>query len=160
MSDHRKPMTLNGKVLLEEELKHLVEVERPNIIAAIETARGHGDLSENADYSAAKERQAYIEGRIATISDTLSNADVVDTTQINSDKITFGAHVHIEDDETGQKKHYQIVGEDEADVSKGKISINSPLARSLIGRKKGEEFEFQSPAAGEKIYHILKFYFK
>lgn len=160
MSEHRKPMTLNGKFLLEEELKYLIEVERPNIIAAIETARGHGDLSENADYSAAKERQAHIEGRIATISNTLSNADVIDTTRINSKKITFGAHVHIEDEETGQEKHYQIVGEDEADVSKGKISINSPLARSLIGRKKGEEFEFQSPAAGEKNYHILKFYFK
>ena len=160
MSGNRKPMTVRGKALLEEELKRLVEVERPNIITAIEVARGHGDLSENADYSAAKERQAHIEGRIAVISDTLSNAEVVDTSKINSNKVTFGAFVHIEDEDTGQKKLYQIVGADEADVNEGKISINSPLARSLIGRKKGEEFEFQSPGGGEKIYHILDFYFK
>ena len=161
MSGYRKPMTIHGKALLEKELKHLVEVERPKIISAIEVARGHGDLSENADYSAAKERQAHIEGRIATISDTLSNADVVDTSQINSDKITFGAYVRIEEDTSdGKEKLYQIVGEDEADVNKGKISINSPLARSLIGRKKGEEFEFHSPGGEEKFYHILEFYFK
>jgi len=156
----RKPMTLHGKYLLEKELKQLIEVERPNIISAIEVARGHGDLSENADYAAAKERQAHIEGRIATISDTLSNADVVDTSQIKSDKITFGAYVQIEEEEENIKKLYQIVGEDEADISQGKISINSPLARSLIGRKAGEEFEFQSPRSGEKLYHILDFYFK
>ena len=160
MSGNRKPMTVRGKALLEEELKRLVEVERPDIIKAIEVARGHGDLSENADYSAAKERQAYIEGRIAAISDTLSNAEVVDTSKISSNKVTFGAFVHIEDENTGQKKLYQIVGADEADVNEGKISINSPLARSLIGRKKGEEFEFQSPGGGEKIYHVLDFHFK
>ena len=160
MSAGRKPMTVQGKALLEQELKHLVEVERPNVISAIETARGHGDLSENADYAAAKERQAHIEGRIALISDTLSNAEVVDTSQIKSDKITFGAFVSIEDTTSGKKKRYQIVGENEADVGQSKISINSPLARSLIGRKKGDEFEFQSPGAGEKIYRILKFYFK
>ena len=160
MSGNRKPMTVRGKALLEEELKRLVEVERPNIITAIEVARGDGDLSENADYSAAKERQAHIEGRIAVISDTLSNAEVVDTSKIDSNKVTFGAFVHIKDEDTGQKKLYQIVGADEADVNEGKISINSPLARSLIGRKKGEEFEFQSPGGGEKIYHILDFYFK
>ncbi|MYE07691.1 MAG: transcription elongation factor GreA, partial [Oligoflexia bacterium] len=149
-------MTVQGKALLEKELKHLVEVERPKIISAIEVARGHGDLSENADYSAAKERQAHIEGRIATISDTLSNADVVDTSQIRSNKITFGAYVRIEEDTSDKEKLYQIVGEDEADVNQGKISINSPLARSLIGRKAGEEFEFHSPGGGEKIYHILE----
>ncbi|MDE0119945.1 MAG: transcription elongation factor GreA [Bdellovibrionales bacterium] len=160
MSGYRKPMTIQGKSLLEKELKHLIEVERPKVISAIEVARGHGDLSENADYSAAKERQAHIEGRIATISDTLSNADVVDTSQINSDKITFGAYVRIEEDPAGKEKLYQIVGEDEADVNQGKISINSPLARSLIGRKTGEEFEFHSPGGGEKLYHILEFYFK
>ena len=153
-------MTLRGKSLLEKELKQLMEVERPAVIKAIEVARGHGDLSENADYSAAKERQAHIEGRIATISETLRYADVVDPSQIQSNKITFGAHVHIEEDETGQKKTYQIVGEDEADVHKGKISINSPLARSLIGHKKGEEVEFKSPKGEEKFYTILDFYFK
>ena len=160
MSEDRKPMTLKGKALLEEELKHLIEVERPLIISAIETAREHGDLSENADYTAAKERQAHIEGRIAFIGDTLSKAEVVDTSKINSDKIIFGAYVHIENENTGRKKIYQIVGEDEADVNRGKISINSPLARSLIGRKKGEEIEFQSPGGGEKLYHILDFYFQ
>ena len=160
MSGYRKPMTVYGKAFLEKELKHLIEVERPKIISAIKVARGHGDLSENADYSAAKERQAHIEGRIATISGTLSNADVVDTSQINSDKVTFGAYVRIEEESAGEEKLYQIVGEDEADVDQGKISINSPLARSLIGRKKGEEFEFQSPGGGEKNYHILEFYFK
>jgi len=160
MSNGRKPMTLHGKALLEKELKRLVEVERPQVISAIEVARGHGDLSENADYSAAKERQAHIEGRIAVISDTLGNAEVVDTSQISSNKITFGAYVHIMDEETGKKKLYQIVGQDEADVNQGKISINSPLARSLIGRKKGEEFEFQSPGGEEKFYHVLNFYFK
>ncbi len=160
MSNNRKPMTVNGKALLEEELNRLIKIERPNVVSAIEIARGHGDLSENADYSAAKERQAHIEGRIAAISDTLSNAEVVDTSQIHSDRITFGAYVHMEEESEGETKLYQIVGEDEADVSKGKISINSPLARSLIGRTKGEEFEFQSPGGGEKVYHILKFYFK
>ncbi len=153
-------MTVHGKTLLEKELQHLVKVERPKIISAIEVARGHGDLSENADYSAAKERQAHIEGKIASISDALGNADVVDPSQISSDKVTFGAYVCLQDEDTKQKKTYQIVGEDEADVNQGKISINSPLARSLIGRKKGEEFEFQSPRSGEKIYCILDFYFK
>ena len=160
MLGNRKPMTIHGKLLLEKELKHLVEIERPQIISAIEVARGHGDLSENADYSAAKERQAYIEGRIASISETLSNAEVVDTSQIDFDKITFGAYVHIKEEGTGQKKLYQIVGEDEADVSQGKISINSPLVRNLIGLKRGDKFEFQSPGGKEKIYHVLEFYFK
>ena len=153
-------MTLYGKALLEKELKRLVEVERPAVISAIKVARGHGDLSENADYSAAKERQAHIEGRIASIGDTLSKAQVVDTSQIQSDKITFGAHVQLEDEDSEQTKLYQIVGEDEADVHKGKISINSPLARNLIGRKKGDEFEFRSPNKGVKIYIIKDFYFK
>ena len=153
-------MTLRGKALLEQELKKLVEVERPRIISAIETARGHGDLSENADYSAAKEQQAHIEGRISAIGDTLSKALVVDTSQINSNKITFGAHVHIEDQDTNQRRLFQIVGQDEADVNQGKISINSPLARGLIGRKKEEEFEFQSPGGEERVYRILEFYFK
>ena len=156
----RKPMTLHGKSLLDKELKQLMEVERPDVVKAIEVARGHGDLSENADYSAAKERQAHIEGRIASISETLRYADVIDPSQIQSDKITFGAHVQIEEDETGQKKTYQIVGEDEADVHKGKISINSPLARNLIGHKKGDELEFKNPKGEERFYTILNFYFK
>ena len=158
MSEKRKPITLQGKLLLEKELKRLIEVARPKVISAIEVARGHGDLSENADYIAAKEQQGHIEGRIAQLSDTLSNAEVVDTSQIKSDKITFGAYVHLED-EDGKKMTYQIVGEDEANVNKGKISINSPLARQLIGKKKNEEFELQNPR-GEKIYQVIDFYFK
>ena len=158
MLERRKPVTLNGKRLLEKELKQLVDVERPKVISAIERARAHGDLSENADYLAAKEQQGHIEGRIARISRTLANAEVVDTSQVKSQKVAFGAHIHLED-ENGKKTIYQIVGEDEADVKQGKISINSPLARGLIGRKKNEEFEFHSPK-GEKTYIILDFYFK
>ena len=155
---NRKPITLLGKNMLETELRRLVEEERPKIITAIETARGHGDLSENADYAAAKERQSHIEGRISNISQTLTNAEVVDTSQIKSQRITFGAHVKLKDD-TDKTVTYQIVGEDEADVSQGKISINSPLARSLIGKQKCEEFEFHN-IRGEKVYEILDFYFK
>ena len=151
-------MTVQGKKLLEAELKQLMEIERPNVISAIEVARAHGDLSENADYLAAKERQSHIEGRIASISHTLSNAEVVDTAKIKSDRVTFGAYVHLQD-ESDKKVTYQIVGEDEADVEKGKISVNSPLARSIIGKKKGEEFEFHN-VKGEKLYSILDFYFK
>lgn len=153
-----KPITLNGKNLLEKELKNLMEVERPKVIAAIEMARGHGDLSENADYAAAKERQGHIEGRIASISHTLSQAEVVDTSQIRSQKITFGAYVKLVDEDE-KKVTYQIVGEDESDVAKGKISVKSPLARHLIGRKKKDDFEFQT-AKGEKNYQILDFYFQ
>ena len=159
MSDARKPMTLQGKKMLEKELKHLVDVERPSVISAIERARAHGDLSENADYLAAKERQSHIEGRIAGISHSLSNAEVVDTSKLSeTDRVTFGAYISLQDEEN-KKVVYQIVGEDEADVKQGKISINSPLARSVIGRKKGDEFEFHSPK-GEKSYCILEFYFK
>ena len=158
MSERRKPITIQGKKLLEAELKQLIDVERPDVISAIEVARAHGDLSENADYLAAKERQGHIEGRIASISNTLSNAEVVDTSAIKSDRITFGAYVRLQD-ESEKEVTYQIVGEDEADVKSGKISVNSPLARSIIGRKKDEEFEFHN-VKGEKVYCILDFYFK
>ena len=151
-------MTVQGKRLLDLELKQLMDVERPNIISAIEVARAHGDLSENADYLAAKERQGHIEGRIASIGHTLSSAEVIDTSKIKSDRVTFGAYVRLQD-ESEKEVTYQIVGEDEADVEKGKISVNSPLARSIIGRKKGEEFEFHN-VKGEKLYCILDFYFK
>ena len=154
----RRPMTLHGKAKLEKELKHLMEVKRPQVIQAIEEARGHGDLSENADYDAAKEQQALTEARIAEISDKIANAEVVDPSKLKSDKIIFGAHVSLEDEE-GNKSNYQIVGEDESDISQKKISINSPLARSLIGKKKDESFEFRSPK-GEQFYTILDFHFK
>ena len=154
----RRPMTVNGKAQLEKELKNLIEIKRPQIIRAIEEARGHGDLSENADYDAAKEQQAITEARIAEISDKIANAEVVDPSKIKSEKITFGAFVVLED-EDGQKVDYQIVGEDESDIGKKKISIQSPLARNLIGKTKNESFEFRSPK-GEKSYTIIDFYFK
>ena len=158
MSD-RQPMTLAGKAKLEAELKNLIHTERPNVIKAIEEARGHGDISENADYDAAKDRQAMIEGRIAEIQGKLANAEVVDTATLESRTIIFGAIVELQDLETDEKMKYQIVGEDESDVKQGKVSVFSPIARSLIGKKKGDIIEFKSPK-GEKEFEVLNFYFK
>jgi transcription elongation factor GreA len=155
----RQPMTLAGKAKLESELKHLIHAERPNVIKAIEEARGHGDISENADYDAAKDRQAMIEGRIAEIQAKLANAEVVDTARLQSSKIIFGATVELQDLESEEKVKYQIVGEDESDVKQGKVSVFSPIARSLIGKKKGDIIEFRSPK-GEKEYEVLNFYFR
>jgi transcription elongation factor GreA len=158
MSD-RQPMTIQGKAKLETELKNLVQVERPNVIKAIEEARSHGDISENADYDSAKDRQGMIEGRIAEIQGRLANAEVVDPSQLQSGTIIFGATVELQDLETEDKVSYQIVGEDESNVKQGKISIFSPIARSLIGKKKGDIIEFKSPK-GEKEFEVLNFYFK
>jgi transcription elongation factor GreA len=155
----RQPMTLEGRAKLESELKHLVTVDRPDVIRAIEEARGHGDISENADYDAAKERQGFLESRIADIQGKLANAEVVDTAQLKSTKIIFGAHVELQDVESNEKMKYQIVGEDESDVKNGKISIFSPMARSLIGKAKGDVIEVRSPK-GEKEYEVLNFYFR
>lgn len=155
----RQPMTLAGKAKLESELKHLVQVERPNVIKAIEEARGHGDISENADYDAAKDRQALIEGRIAEIQAKLANAEVVDTSKLKSNTVIFGATVELLDLETDEKVKYQIVGEDESDVKAGKISVYSPIARSLIGKKAGDVIEFKTPK-GEKEFEVLNFYFE
>lgn len=158
MSD-RQPMTLAGKAKLESELKQLITVERPAVIKAIEEARGHGDLSENADYDAAKDRQAMIEGRIGDIQGKLANSEVVDTATLKSTTIIFGATVELQDTETDETMKYTIVGEDESDVKAGKISIFSPIARSLIGKKKGDIIEFKSPK-GEKEFEVLGFTFK
>jgi len=158
MSD-RQPMTLQGKEKLEAELKRLLSVERPDVIKAIEEARGHGDLSENADYDAAKERQAFVESRIADIQTKLANAEVIDIASIKSNTITFGATVQLLDLDSEEKVSYQIVGEEEADVKNGRISIFSPLARSIIGKKKGDVVEFKSPK-GEKEFEVLNFSFK
>ena len=158
MSD-KVPMTVIGKEKLESELKDLMQNQRPAVIKAIEEAREHGDLSENADYDAAKEKQAFVEARISDIQGKLANAEVIDTKVINSEKVTFGAHVVLLDLDSDEQSEYQIVGEDEADVKEGKISVYSPLARSIIGRSKGDEIEFKSPK-GEKEYEIVKFYFK
>jgi transcription elongation factor GreA len=158
MSDNL-PMTVAGKQMLEDELKRLLQQERPEVIKAIEEARDHGDLSENAEYDAAKERQAIIEGRISEIQSKIAGAEVVDPANIKSDKIVFGATVHLEDCDSGDSVTYQIVGIDEADVSKGKISIMSPIARALIGKQDGDAIVVQSPK-GEKEYEVVKFEFK
>ena len=159
MTSDRQPMTLAGKAKLETELKNLIQVERPAIIRAIEEARGHGDISENADYEVAKERQAFVEARIAEIQGRIVNAEVVDTAALKSNTIIFGAVVELQDCETEDKMSYQIVGEDESDVKNGKISIFSPLARSLIGKKTGDIIELRSPK-GEREFEVLKFSFK
>ena len=155
MADEKVPMTVEGKRLLEEELKHLTQVERPKIIAAIEHARSLGDLSENADYSAAKERQGFIEGRIQEINGKIARAQVIDPSTIQSDKVVFGATVQLEEEESGNSITYKIVGQDEADIKKNKISITSPLARSLIGKKEGDEVEVNAPK-GKINYSVVK----
>lgn len=149
------PMTVEGKRMLDEELKHLMTVERPSVIKAIEVARGHGDLSENADYSAAKERQGFIEGRIQDINGKLARAQVIDPSTIKSDKVVFGATVILEDQETEKRVTYKIVGVDEADIKGGKIGITSPIARALIGKAKGDEVVVNAPK-GEIHYDIIE----
>lgn len=155
----KQPMTKNGKLRLDEELKKLVQVERPAVIKAIEVARGHGDLSENADYDAAKERQAFIESRIAEIQGKLASAEVIDPKDIKSEKIVFGATVGLLDLDTDKKITYKIVGVDEANIKEGMISIFSPLGRAMIGKKTGDIVEFNSPK-GDKEYEVTSFEFK
>jgi transcription elongation factor GreA len=152
-------MTARGKLLLETELKRLVHDERPTIIRAIEEARAHGDISENAEYEAAKERQGMVEGRIADIQGKIAGADVINPAEIKADRIVFGATVNILDVETDEKVTYQIVGVDEADVKKGMISVLSPIARALIGKKKGDLATVQSPKA-DKEFEVLHFEYK
>lgn len=155
----RIPMTNEGHVALQEELKTLKSVERPNIIAAIAEARAHGDLSENAEYHAAKEKQSFIEGRISEIDDKLARADVIDINAFDDERIRFGATVSIIDVDTEEQHTYKIVGEDEASIKDGKISISSPLARALIGKEVGDEAEVAAPA-GAKAYEIEKVEYK
>jgi transcription elongation factor GreA len=151
-------MTVKGKAMLEVELKRLLHEERPAIIKAIEEARAQGDISENAEYEAAKERQSMIEGRIADIQSKLATAEVVDPSSLKADRIVFGATVTLLDLEEDSQTTYQIVGTDEADVKQGKISIMSPIARALIGKKSGEVVTVQSPK-GEREYEVLSFKF-
>jgi transcription elongation factor GreA len=153
------PMTIRGKAMLEAELKKLVHEERPAVIRAIEEARAHGDISENAEYESAKERQGMIEGRIADIQGKLAGAEVVNTAEIKSDRVVFGAHVKILDVDTDEESSYQIVGVDEADVKKGMISILSPIARALIGKRTGDTVTVQSPK-GDKEFEILHFEYR
>src|SRR5437868_10946587 len=149
------PMTSAGYVALETELKHRQQVERPRIIQQISDARTHGDLSENAEYHAAKEQQAHNEGRVAELEDKLARADVIDVSKLSGDTIKFGATVTLVDEDTDEKRVWQLVGEPEADAKKGRISITSPLARALIGKKKGASVEVMAPG-GPKAYEITK----
>jgi transcription elongation factor GreA len=149
------PMTSVGYAALEDELKQRQKVERPRIIEHIAEARSHGDLSENAEYHAAKEEQAHNETRIAEIEDKLARADVIDIGKLSGDTIKFGATVTLIDEDTDKKTVWQIVGEPEADAKKGRISITSPLARALIGKKKGTTVEVMAPG-GPKAYEITK----
>ena len=155
MAEEKIPMTVLGKRLLEEELKHLTTVERPTVVKAIEIARGHGDLSENADYSAAKERQGFIEGRIQEINSKLARAQVIDPTAIKTDQVVFGATVVLEEQESSTRVTYQIVGVDEADIKNGKVGITSPIARALISKAEGEEVVVHAPK-GQIRYDIVK----
>lgn len=153
------PLTVRGKKLLEEELKRLLQKERPEVIKQIEEARSHGDLSENAEYDAAKEKQALVEGRIQDIQGKLAGAEVVDTSRISSETIVFGAKVRMLDYDSDEEVTYQIVGVDEADVKHGLISILSPIARALIGKKVGDVAVVTSPK-GEKEYEVLELVFE
>ena len=147
------PMTGEGYQSLDEELKRLKSVERPSVIAAISEARSHGDLSENAEYHAAKERQGWIEGRIAEIEDKISRAQVIDVSKLSGKQVKFGATVTVVDEDTEEESRYQIVGEHEADVRQGRISVTSPIARSLIGKETGDVVEVNTPG-GVKAYEI------
>ncbi len=149
------PMTEAGYVVLETELKHCQQVERPRIIQQITDARSHGDLSENAEYHAAKEQQSINEGRIAELEDKLARAEVIDVSKLSGDTIKFGATVTLIDEDTDKKIVWQIVGEPEADAKKGKISITSPVARALVGKKKGAQVEVVTPG-GAKAYEVMK----
>jgi transcription elongation factor GreA len=148
------PFTLEGFERLTEELKRLKHTDRPAVIAAIAEARGHGDLSENAEYHAAKEKQGFIEGRIGELENKLGRAEVIDVKTLSGDVVKFGAKVKIVDDESGDEHIYQIVGPDEGNLDAGLISLSSPLARALIGKKAGSVVEVGTPK-GQKVYEVL-----
>ncbi len=155
----RIPMTAEGHKALVDELKNLKSVERPSVIAAISEAREHGDLSENAEYHAAKERQSFVEGRIAELDDKLARAEVIDLSKLNGSKVRFGATVTLIDVETEEESTYKIVGDDEASIADGKISISSPMSRALIGKEEGDEAEVSAPG-GARAYEIARVEFR
>ncbi len=152
------PMTAPGLQRLEEELRQLRSVERPAIIRSIAEARTHGDLSENAEYHAARERQSFIEGRIAELEEIVSSAEVIDPSSLSGDQVKFGAHVHLMDEESEKDARYQIVGMYEADIKSGRLSISSPLAKALIGKKVGDTVSVPAPS-GDRSYEILEIRF-
>jgi len=152
---NKVPMTTEGAARLKAELHRLKTVERPAVIQALAEARSHGDLSENADYDAAKERQGFIEGRISEVESKLANAQVIDPAALDADgRVVFGSTVEIEDVDSRERNVYQIVGDDEADIKEGKISVNSPIARALIGKTEGDVAEVQAPG-GLRNYDIV-----
>lgn len=153
------PMTAQGYERLEDELRTLKSVERPAIIKAIAEAREHGDLSENAEYHAARERQSFVEGRIQELEGKVGRAEIIDVSKLSGDTVMFGATVTLIDNDTEEETRYQIVGEDESDIKGGFLSITSPLARALIGKKKGDTVEVNTPK-GTKSYEVLKVDFK
>jgi transcription elongation factor GreA len=153
------PMTVEGFSRLEEELKHLKAVERPAVIRAIAEAREHGDLSENAEYHAARERQSFIEGRVAELEDKISRAEVIDVHKLSGKQVMFGATVTLLDEDTEERIKYQLVGQDESDIRAGRLSISSPLARALIGKKVGDTVEVSTPG-GSKSYEVVRLAFK
>lgn len=154
----RIPMTAGGYKALEDEINHLKTIERPATIRMIEEARAHGDLSENAEYHAAKERQAFIEGRVMELEDKLGRADVIDVSKLSGSTVKFGATVTLVDEDTDAQMKFQIVGDLESDAKKGRISISSPIARALIGKAKGDTVEVSAPG-GARSYEILKVQF-
>jgi transcription elongation factor GreA len=151
----RTPMTLRGAERLRQELKQLKSVARPNVIKAIAEARAHGDLSENAEYHAAREQQSFIEGRINDIENRLSNSEVIDVTRLNaSGRVVFGATIELEDQENAAKVVYQLVGDDEADIKQGLLSVSSPIARALIGKSEGDVVDVTTPG-GTRSYEVV-----
>ena len=153
------PMTAEGFERLEEELKQLKSIERPAIIRAIAEAREHGDISENAEYHAARERQSFIEGRVLELEDKIARAEVIDVSKLSGKAIKFGATVTLIDEDTEEKNVYQIVGEDEADIKSKRLAITAPLARALVGKKVGDTVEVSTPG-GSKSYEVVRLAFK
>lgn len=153
------PMTAPGFNRLQEELKQLKSVERPAVIKAIAEAREHGDLSENAEYHAARERQSFIEGRVSELEDKISRAEVIDPAKLSGNVVKFGATITLADEDTDEETTYQIVGQDESDIRAGRLSIQSPLARALIGKSLGDSVEVSTPG-GSKLYEIVKVAFR
>ena len=151
----RIPFTRQGYETLKKELEHLKSVERPRNITAIEEARAHGDLSENAEFEAAKERQAFIEGRVAELEYKLGNADIIDPEKISGDRAVFASRVVLENIDTGENVEYQLVGPEESNVSEGRISVVSPLGKAIIGKRSGDEIVLQAPG-GKRIYELVE----
>lgn len=151
----RIPITKEGYERLKKELEHLKSVERPQTIKAIEVARAHGDLSENAEYDAAKERQSFVEGRISELSYKLANADIIDPAKLSKDKVVFGCRILLENVDSGDEVTYQLVGPDESDIGMGKISVSSPLGRAILGKVPGDEVIVDAPA-GKRCYELVQ----